>query len=81
MGKVFLYTKICCSNDQLVPQSHELFEILLSRSKLLDQANFSVVVSLEHDKIKIQVLRDVFGPRRLSKSVFTISKVNINGKT
>ena len=35
-GQIFLFTKSFCRIDQLIPQSHELVEIWVSRCEILD---------------------------------------------
>ena len=64
--------------DHLIPQSHELNEIF-SDSEILDEAKTSVVVSLEHFKLNIQVVGVIFGPRKISRSVLKFSKIHIIG--
>ena len=57
-------------------QSHELIEISLSHCEVLDQAKIVVVVSLAHLKFKYELLAVIFGTKRLSNSVLTISKID-----
>ena len=79
LGQIFLFSKVFRCIDQLIPHSHKLVEICYSHSKTLDQSEFLVVMSPENFEFYIKVVGNVFGPRKLSKSVFTFAKVHIVG--
>ena len=70
-GQIFLFSKVSCCIDQLIPQSQKLVEICLSYCTFLDQSELFVVIFLEYIEFYIQVVGIVFGPREMSKSVLT----------
>ena len=61
-------------NGPRIPQSHELVELSFSHCEILDQAEVSIVVSLEHFKFNIQLV-GVILDKKTCKSVWTVSKV------
>ena len=79
LGQNFLSSKFFCFIDQLIPQSHELVKICFSYCKILDQSELFVVIFLEYFEFYNQVVRIIFGLRKLSKSVLTFDKVHIVG--
>ena len=42
--QLFFSSKLFCCNDQLIPQSHKLFEICLSHCSFLDQSELFLVI-------------------------------------
>ena len=76
-GQVFLFSKICFPNDQLIPQLHELDKISLSHCEILYQAKVSVVKFPELFRFWFRVFGIIFGPRKSTNFVLIISKVRI----
>ena len=77
--KFFLSIKVFRCNDQLIPQSHQLDEICLSRYKILNQSDLFVVIFLENFEFYIQLIGMIFGLRKFSKSFLAFAELHIVG--
>ena len=58
-GLVFLFSKVFCCNNQLIPQSHKLVEICLSHCKILYKSETFVVIFLENFELCIQEIGNI----------------------
>ena len=67
-----------CCNDQLILYSYEPVDICFSFCEILEQTNFSVVVSLEHFEFNIQVVGVNFWTKKINQIWLDIFQIPQN---
>ena len=77
--QVFFSSKVFCSRDQRIPESHELVGICVFHCKNVYKSKIFVVIFLENFEFYIQLVGNFFGLRNSSKSVLAFATILVLG--
>ena len=75
-GQLLISSNVFCYNDQLLPQTHEHFQIWLSHCKILDQVKVCCYLSWTI-WVFYPTTWNHFGPKKSIKSAMAFSKVHV----